>query len=278
MILRGHYRIDRRLGQGGFGTTFLAVDMDQPSHPRCVVKKLSPLRQDPNTLSAARERFNTEAKVLEQLGTHDQIPRLLAYFEEEQEFYLVQDFVDGDDLRGEITSGRQQSENEVIALLLDILRVLKFVHERNVIHRDIKPSNLIRRRKDRKIVLIDFGAVKEISNLEVNAQGQPNITCDIGTPGYKPIEQENGYPQLSSDIYAVGILGIQALTGLRVHELEKDPSKEIVWRKQAPNVSNTLAQVLNKMVRQNFQERYESATETLDALNKANETTSVVEF
>lgn len=273
-IIRGHYRIEKILGRGGFGITYLAVDIHLPSHPKFVVKQLSPQKDDPDTLLFARERFKKEAKVLERLGEqHDQIPKLLAYFEEKKEFYLIQEFVDGHDLRHEISSGKHLSENEVISLLQDILKVLEFVHQQKVIHRDIKPSNLIRRYSDNKIVLIDFGAIKEISTSEVSAEKELCITCNIGTPGYKPTEQEQGYPKLCSDIYAVGMLGIQALTGLHPCSLEKDYSGDFIWRKHAPQVSNAFAYVLDRMVRQDFQFRYKSATEALIALNVANKTT-----
>ncbi len=163
-IIRGRYRIEKRLRQGGYGMTYLAVDMDLPSFPQCVVKQLSLQSNNHNILLKVRKMFANEAKVLEKLGEkHDKIPKLLGYFEEEnEEFYLVQEFIDGHDLSHEITSGNHLSENQVIAMLQDILTTLEFVHQQNVIHRDIKPSNLIRRKSDGKIVMIDFGAVKEI--------------------------------------------------------------------------------------------------------------------
>ncbi|BAY07460.1 serine/threonine-protein kinase [Calothrix sp. NIES-2098] len=274
-IIRGHYRIQERLGSGGFGITYLAVDIDKPSHSNVVVKQLSLRRNDPENLPLARKLFQREAKVLERLGAKDdRIPELFAYFEENEEFYLVQEFIDGKDLRSEIIPDQPLREEKVIALLQDILKVLEVVHQENVIHRDIKPSNLIRRYSDEKIVLIDFGAVKEISTIEVNANNPPSLTHNVGTPGYTPVEQEQGSPKLSSDIYAVGIVGVQALTGLLPRNLEKDSSGEIIWRKHAPQISNALASVVDKMVCRNYQNRYESATEALTALNKAIEVTS----
>ncbi|MBW4561029.1 MAG: serine/threonine protein kinase [Mojavia pulchra JT2-VF2] len=271
-VIRGHYQIQERLGSGGFGITYLAIDIDRPSHCKFVVKQLSLRNNDFNTLPFARELFEREAKVLERLGKkNDQIPELLAYFEENEEFYLVQEFVDGKDLRSEIIPGQPLPEDNVVVLLQDILKVLEFVHQENVIHRDIKPSNLIRRYSDEKIVLIDFGAVKEISTLEINADNPSSLTHNVGTPGYTPIEQERGHPKLSSDIYAVGILGIQALTGLIPRNLEKNFSGEIIWRKHAPKVTNALASVLDKMVCPSFENRYESATAALTAFTQADQ-------
>lgn len=183
--LRNRYKIIEFLGSGGFGDTYLAEDWDLPGLPQCVVKHLKPKYAEPAVLPIAKSLFNREAGVLYLLGNeHDQIPQLFAHFEENGEFYLVQEFVDGHDLSKELYPGKQLSEAEVVKLLREILEVLVVVHKLNIIHRDIKPQNLMRRGKDGKIVLIYFGAVKEISTLIVNAQGQTSWTVPIGTPGY----------------------------------------------------------------------------------------------
>ncbi len=271
--LGGRYKIVARLGQGGFGTTFIAQDWHLPGNHSCVVKQLKPQATDPLTLQAARRLFDTEAKVLHQLGTHGQIPQLFAYFEENQEFYLVQELVEGDDLSKEIAPGTQRSESQVIALLQEILEILEFVHQHNVIHRDINPHNLIRRKSDGKLVLIDFGAVKQVSTQVLNG-AKTSFTIAIGTPGYRPSEQANGNPKLSSDIYAVGMVGIQALTGLLPQALPTNPDTcEISWRDRV-SVSPQFAKVLDKMVRYDFRERYPSATAALLALKDLTQTTS----
>ncbi len=262
----GRYHIIEHLGRGGFGQTYLAEDRQMPAHPRCVVKQLKPLSAKPAVLQIASRLFNKEAEVLYKLGSHDQIPRLLAHFEENQEFYLVQEFVEGHDLSGEISPGKRLSEDEVIALLRDVLQVLVFVQQNHVIHRDIKPANLIRRASDGKIVLIDFGAVKEVSTTGVNSQQPMNPTVNIGTEYYKPGEQAAGQPRFCSDIYAVGIIAIQALTGTHPSQLPKDAtSGEVAWRDRV-QVSERLAKVLDKMVRYHFRERFQSAADALREL------------
>ncbi len=267
-ILDGRYEVISFLGKGSFGTTYLAIDRRMPDKDKCVVKHFTPMGTDANTLLICRRLFDTEAQVLNRLGAHDLIPRLLAHFEEEEEFYLVEEYIEGNDLSHEIKAGDKWSEIEVIALLQNILKALEFVHENNVIHRDIKPSNLIRRQKDNKVVLIDFGAVKQIGSQTLNQQGKTTSTVAIGTPGYMPSEQTQGQPRPCSDIYAVGIMGIQALTGIEAIRLKKDTqSGEIVWRDQA-QVSQQLAEILEKMVKYDFRQRYHSATEVLQALNK----------
>jgi serine/threonine protein kinase len=266
-ILRNRYQVLRHLGTGGFADTYLAQDRDLPGYPQCVIKNLKPTSPNPEVLPIARRLFETEAQVLYLLGQHEQIPKLLAHFEENGEFYLVQEFVDGHDLGNELLPGKRLSEHEVVQLLRGILEGLVIVHQRNIIHRDIKPQNLMRRRTDGKIVLIDFGAVKEIGTLAVNSQGQVRSTITIGTPGYMPNEQANCDPKLCSDIYAVGVIGIQALTGLLPQQLLQDPTTgELIWRNYV-QVSDQLANVLSKMVCYHFSQRYQSATEALQALN-----------
>ncbi|MFP5274280.1 protein kinase domain-containing protein [Coleofasciculus sp.] len=266
--LGGRYKIESQLGIGGFGQTFLAQDLHLPGHPQCVIKQLKPKTTDAASLETARRLFDTEAQVLYQLGHHDQIPRLLAHFEENQEFYLAQELILGNPLTQEFKKGQQWLESQTIALLQDILHVLAYVHEQNVIHRDIKPSNLIRRQQDGKIVLIDFGAVKQVTTQFSHPQsGQTNLTISIGTQGYVPKEQLGGQPRFSSDVYAVGILGIQALTGTHPRVLRENPETgEIQWRDLAPHVNLNLAEILDQMIRYDFRDRYQTATEALFAL------------
>ena len=274
-ILDRRYEIISKLGQGSFGTTYLAIDRKLPDRDRCVVKHFSPLATDTNSLFHARRLFETEAKTLNRLGNHNQIPRLLAHFEEDQQFYLVQEYVAGNDLSSEIIRNKQWDEKDVISLLLDILEVLQFVHQNNVIHRDIKPSNLIRRHHDGKIFLVDFGAVKQISSPTINSQGQKVQTIGIGTNGYMPSEQSQGYPELCSDIYAVGIIGIQALTGLAVNHLTMDSvTREICWNQQK-QVSPKFTEVLKTMVKYDFRQRYKSANEALEALQNITSSKSI---
>ncbi|NET70935.1 MAG: protein kinase, partial [Sphaerospermopsis sp. SIO1G2] len=267
--LRQRYQIIRVLGSGTFGDTYLAQDLDLPGHPQCVVKHLQikPPKNTIEVLSVARRLFKTEAEVLQKLGTHDQIPQLLAFFEENDQFYLVQEFVNGEDLSREIYPKNKLPEHQVKKLLKEILEVLVIVHQQNIIHRDLKPQNIMRRSADGKIILIDFGAVKE--TMMVNAQGQTMLTVPIGTPAYMPSEQAAGTPKFASDIYAVGMLGIYALTGIRPHKLPRDPTNgEVIWRNWA-NVSEEFASILTKMVHYHFSARYQNAMEALQALTPA---------
>ncbi|MCW5312851.1 protein kinase [Nostoc sp. KVJ3] len=263
-LLDHRYQVIRVLAMGGFGQTYIAQDTRRPGNPICVVKHLKP-GTDPRVFDTAKRLFNSEAETLEKLGNHDQIPRLLAYFDENQEFYLVQEYIEGHTLAEELISGKDWNETQVIQMLQEVLEILEFVHRQGVIHRDIKPDNIIRRASDNKLVLVDFGAVKQLRTQMVTVGGQPSPTVVIGTPGYMPTEQGQGKPRPNSDIYSLGIIAIQALTGLQPTELQEDPETgEIIWQ-QSVTVNHQLAAVLSKMVRYHFKDRYQSTTEALQA-------------
>jgi serine/threonine protein kinase/predicted Zn-dependent protease len=281
-VLGKRYQILSELGVGGFGRTFLAVDLHLPKDNRCVVKQLQPDSDDPFTLETARRLFAKEAEILQQLGNHPQIPQLFAYFEEDRQFYLVQEYIAGHELASELTYHdgqqiirQQYNDRQTITLLQEILEILQFVHQNNVVHRDLNPHNLIRRHSDNKLVLIDFGAVKQITTQILSHYRQNNskrVTVSIGTSGYLPSEQANGNPRFSSDLYAVGIIGIRALTGALVEELQIDPQTgEIDWQNLGNNsqlIPKDLQQFLDRSIRYDYRQRYPSAMEALEVIKQ----------
>ncbi|VEP14507.1 Serine/threonine-protein kinase B (fragment) [Hyella patelloides LEGE 07179] len=182
-FLGGRYRVIQALGEGGFAKTYIAEDHHRPGHPKCIVKFLKPTRKDSDFMATARRLFKKEAEILEKLGKHEQIPRLLAHFEENKKFYIIQEFIEGHTLSQKLASKHRWSEEQVILMLQDVLQILKFVHSHRVIHRDIKPSNLIKRQKDSRLVLIDFGVVKEIGNSRILSAPSGQETIAIGTQG-----------------------------------------------------------------------------------------------
>ncbi|KST70316.1 serine/threonine-protein kinase [Mastigocoleus testarum] len=262
-ILASRYKIIKFLGAGGFGQTYIAEDTHRPGNPICVVKHLKPINSQTYYLETSKRFFQKEAEALEKLGNYPQIPRLLAYFEEENEFYLIQEFIDGNLLNSEFKPGCCWSENQVMQMLQEILEILHFVHSNGVIHRDLKPGNIIRRQEDNKLVLIDFGIIKEISMQLTAAKTQMATSVIIGTAGYMPPEQARGKPRFSSDIYALGVIAIQAITGFQ--ELKEDANGEIEWQSHT-QVNPQLAVILSNMVRYQFQDRYKSAQEVLDVI------------
>ncbi len=268
--IQGRYYVVKQLGRGGVGVTFLAQDR-QCFDSQCVVKQLKPKTDNPKTLEIARRLFNREAEIMNRLGHCDRIPRLLAYFEHNNDFFLVQELIEGHDLSQEIISGKPWSEAQAIDLLENVLEVLLIVHQHNAIHRDLKPSNLMRRSQDRKIVLIDFGSVKQVSTQIINAAGQVKQTVAVGTKSYMPMEQMMGRPGFYSDIYALGMITIQALTGTKPQKLATDEEGEIIWRNQLNSQLNhrpKLLDILDKMVRYRYQERYPSAEVVLSELKQ----------
>jgi serine/threonine protein kinase len=280
-VISGRYQIIQPLGSGGFGQTFLAEDLQLPDRPQCVVKRLKPSSNDAFVLQTASRLFEAEARVLHRLGSHDRIPRLLAHLEENNEFYLVQDLIDGYELTQDLMPvaraadgypiGRM-NEAQAIAFLLDVLETLVFVHQQGAIHRDIKPANLMRRSRDGKLVLIDFGAVKQVGTAIAS---NSILTVAIGTDGYMPNEQAIGKPRPCSDLYAVGAIAIQGLTGVAPSILAEDiETGELAWR-QSPvhasfqyrtHISDELAQVIDKLVKYDFRDRYQSAADVLTAV------------
>ena len=264
-ILRQRYKIIERIGGGGFGDTYLALDLDFPGERQCVVKHLSPKNSDPEAVAIAKRLFEDEAKCLSLLGEHDHIPRLYSYFEEDGQFYLVQEFIKGQNLASEFQTGKRWNEEETVNFLQELLEILTFVHQQTppVIHRDIKPANIMRGDRDGKLVLIDFGAVKE--KLTVDKHEQTDLTISIGTPPYMAPEQGMGRPEQCSDIYAVGILGIQALAGLTSKDLLKDLDKLKQILDKLP-INPQLKYVLNRMVSFQYKNRFADASEALQAL------------
>lgn len=264
LVGNGRFKIIKFLGAGAFGETYLAEDTHD-FHRQNALKLFSLARGNPN-FNKAKELFDREAKVLKELTESPQnnlIPRYKAYFSDNQDLYLAQEFIDGDTLRHELQSQKKFNENETAKLLDDVLNALSFIHSKNIIHRDIKPDNLIRRKTDNKIVMIDFGAVKQKVTQLVPTPG-----TKIHTKGYAPPEQEkNGEAESYSDIYALGMTALEALTGVEPEKL-KDATGKVVWPSQV-QVSDKLKKILEKMVEHNYKHRDQSAEEVLQKLKLA---------
>lgn len=265
-LFRDRYKILQPLGRGGFGVTFLAKDVVLPGGPLCVIKQLCPKATNPVVLRRASERFEREAKILSQLGSHAQIPQLLNYFEEDGEFYLIQEYVRGNTLAKEVRNHGVQSEASVKRFLREVLPLLDFVHQHQVIHRDIKPPNIIRCQDDGRLVLIDFGAVKEqIAQFGESTQKAPT-THFIGTVGFSPPEQLALRPIYASDIYAIGVTCLYLLTGKPPLEFDYDPETgEILWQ-DVVRVSEHFGKILTKMLKISPRDRYQSVNQVIRAL------------
>ncbi|MBD2431470.1 MULTISPECIES: bifunctional serine/threonine-protein kinase/formylglycine-generating enzyme family protein [Fischerella] len=273
-LLKNRFRVQEVIGEGGFGKTYLAQDVDRLD-AACVIKQFFPQVQGTAARTKAAELFKEEAKRLFELGeNHSQIPRLLAYFEQGSSLYLVQEFIEGETLLSYLKH-KAFSETEIWGLLFDLLPVLQFVHEHSVIHRDIKPENIIRRKSDSKLVLIDFGGAKQVTQTSLARQG-----TGIFTIGYAPSEQMAGYATPASDLYALGATCVRLLTRcLAVQDAYgtlHDPLYDVVnaqwlWREilneQGVKISEKLETILDKLLKHFVKERYQSAAEVLRDLN-----------
>ena len=266
-LFRERYQIIKVLAAGGFGVTYLAQDGGIPGNPLCVIKQLCPKVSNPLALERAKRRFRKEAKVLAKVGSHSQIPRLLDYFTINDGFYLVQEYIAGQVLTKEVRRYGPQSERHVKQFLQEILPVVKFIHQCRIIHRDIKPPNIIRCADDGRLVLIDFGAVREcLGELGEGSYHTP-ITQFVGTPGFAPPEQQALRPTYSSDIYALGMTCLFLLTGKTPIEFDSDPRTGNVLWQHLVSASDHFTTVLDKMLKPDVVDRYETADELMRSLS-----------
>ncbi len=260
LLLAQRYRAFRILGQGGFGRTFRAVDEFKPSRPLCVIKQFLPQAQGTNNVQKAAELFEQEAVYLENLGKHDQIPELLAHFTQDTHQYLIQQYIPGQNLAQALVEDGVFNESAIWQVLRDILSVLQFVHQNNVIHRDIKPENIIRRENDNKLVLVDFGASKVTENLGLSVTGTV-----IGSAEYTAPEQAKGKPKFASDLYSLGVTCLHLLTNISPFDLYSVEEGDWVWRDFLVDnpVSDKLGNILDKLVESAIKRRYQSVEEVL---------------
>ncbi|MBW4503576.1 MAG: serine/threonine protein kinase [Scytonema hyalinum WJT4-NPBG1] len=271
--LRNRYRIIQPLGGGGFGRTFLAEDEDKLNE-YCVVKQLAPQVKGTNALLKATELFQEEARRLQQLGEHPQIPTLYAYFRHDNYLYLVQQFIEGQTLRQELKQQGVFSQEKIWEVLSELLPILKFIHERQVIHRDIKPENIIRRSPRGDLVLIDFGVAKQLTATSLEQTG-----TTIGSFGYAPMEQMkygSAYP--ASDLFSLGATCFNLLTGIHPSHLYMEQGYGWVmhWREHVKSpLSAQLVQVLDKLLQKDIEHRYQSADEVLQDLHQKPQPASI---
>ncbi len=263
--LRDRYLAIVPIGQGGFGRTFKAIDEDKPAKPFCVIKQFFPQVQGTTAGQKAAELFTQEAIVLEQLN-HPLIPKLLAYFiTPDNRQYLVQEFIDGRNLKAELEAEGIFSPAKISELLITLLSTLDYVHKlgSGFIHRDIKPENIIRRDQDRKLYLVDFGAAKIRAPEQAGLQG-----TTIGTPEFMAPEQAWGRAFPCSDLYSLGLMCIHLLTGKSPFDLFDENLDQWTWRNSlSQSIDPILGTVLDKLIAHKPIDRYQTAQEALTALD-----------
>ncbi len=282
LILDNRYLTLRLLGQGGFGAAFLACDRRMPNLRHCVIKQFQPPADfSPQQLAVAQSLFEREGEVLADLGNnHPQIPDLYAFFslavpnkqtgKSQEFFYLVQEFVDGEDLETELARRGPFSEAEVLEVLQEMLKILKFVHAHGSIHRDIKPSNIMRHRNG-TLYLLDFGAVKQVTKGS-GVQGSTGIY----SLGYAPPEQTSGgqvFP--ATDLYALAVTCIHLLTGTPPAQLFDAYTNTWKWRAYA-DVDDRLAATLDRMLLAAPNQRMQDVDEVLAALQPSSRSAQAI--
>ena len=266
LLLCDRYQILRFIGKGGFGRTFLAADVSSLQPSLCVIKQLHSKRQKS---SMGKKLFEREARILGEIGNHPQIPQLIDYFEYRQQFYLVQEYIYGQNLKQEVRGQGVLDESQTRQTLRELLLILQTVHSHNIIHRDIKPSNIIRRHKDGKLILIDFGLVEEqISNFTTDDIDQIVLSeHSVGTRGFAPPEQLALRPVYASDIYSLGVTCIYLMTGKTPEDIGLNPmTGEIMWLKDL-DISKSFGNILLTMLNVSVENRYQTAEEVLQALD-----------
>ena len=262
LLLKERYRALKPIGSGAFGKTFLGVDEDLPFKPRRVIKQFSSDASLGSNRQKAKDLFEREAVQLYQLGKHPQIPELFAHFEQDGQLYLVQEFIDGQNLAEELATEGCFSEAKIRQILESVLPILKFVHKNQVIHRDIKPENLIRRSEDQQIVLVDFGAAKLATGSVLFKTGTM-----IGTPEYVAPEQLAGRAIFASDLYGLGTTCLRLLTQMSPFDLFDTSQNRWTWQ-SAPiqPISSRLAAILDRLIEPATNHRYASADQVLTDL------------
>ena len=268
LLLENLYYAIKPIGAGGMGRTFLAQEKN--SEKRVVIKQFFPQNFGTENSHKAAQLFRQEANRLEELGHHPQIPQLLDSFQQEGQQYLVQEYIEGQNLAQELAEKGPFSERKINQLLKDILPVLEFIHSHNVIHRDIKPENIIRRVSPTssnlgqgQLVLVDFGAAKFTSNTTLGKTG-----TIIGSAAYTAPEQVRGKAIFSSDLYSLAVTCIHLLTQVPPFDLFDSSEDVWVWRSFLKNkVRDRLGNILDKMLQSGTKKRYKSAREILDELN-----------
>ena len=265
-IILERYRIIELINGTPGSRSYLGEDASQSNFERYVVKQFLPPSKDPKLLKVSHSVLETEVKPLEHLARQDdRIQSLSTFFEKNKNFYLVRNYIVGQSLKKEIVPGKKLSWEQVLNILLEVLETLDFIHSRGIIHGNLKPANIIRRESDNKLVLTDFGAPQEaVSNVVASSE-------------YMPIEQTYRNAQLNSDIFTLGIIAIEALTGLTAREITSQKNQKnadaekIIWHPRSYKVNPKFANIIDKMVHLNYQNRYQSVKDLLKDLQAINQ-------
>ncbi|MEL6552939.1 MAG: serine/threonine-protein kinase [Cyanobacteria bacterium J06621_11] len=271
-LFRNRFKIVRRLGGGGFSTAYLAEETIENYASPCVIKHLRYKRKPSTAVTntnvsiqkeRSQRRFQKEARIMARIGRHDQLPCLLDHFIDNEQFYLVQEYIPGPTLQQLLHQNGPFNEAQIKTFLQDIIPIIRYVHRHNLLHLDIKPANIIRRERDQKLVLIDFGAVRRYASQDAEHKPEPGT----GTVGFAASEQFAGMPTPASDIYGLGVTCLYLLTGCNPLDLATSPKGQNLRWQESVIVSDHLNKILHKMLAPEAKQRFQSVDELERALN-----------
>jgi eukaryotic-like serine/threonine-protein kinase len=275
IFINRQYEVLQQLGSGNFSQTYLAKNLQHPEQGRVVLKVLKPRLLDTRFVALAKMLFAQEVQILKGLGGHGSIPSLLAEFDEEEETGLVQTFIEGISVQDAFRRNLFWDEAQLVNFLTTTLSTLGFLHEAGFVHCDLNPAHWIQPFENKSLVLIDFdGARKlraaEAPDLNGNWKGEPDLTAAfaIGTSGYMAPEQIQGYADCRSDLYALGLIAIQGVTGRSPSHLSRNSQGEVRWQPLRP-IRIELVDILTHLVRYRAEDRYSSAAEALRDVNES---------
>jgi eukaryotic-like serine/threonine-protein kinase len=265
-VIGGRYKLIEDLGKGRWSKTYLAEDLAMPNYSLCVVKQFQIEKAHRSNWQEVKNYLSVQAVIWQTLGSHPQITQLLACFEENDSYYLVQKYVEGQTISQRLTEKLRLGEKQVIALLQDTLLILAAIHKQGVIHRAIKPSNLVIRKSDRRIVLIDFGIINAITDRLITQINSTKLMTEEND--YYPSEQIVGNYTASADIYALGMMAIQALTETEPHLLPFNPSVKTLLAEHNTKIDSKLVKIIDRMTNIDPESGYNSATQVLEDLER----------
>jgi serine/threonine protein kinase len=270
MPLNGRFQVIEILAAKLWTRTYRAQDLHRPSQPDCIITHLKAIPIVPNYRAAIRDLFGREVTVLEQVGSHAQIPSLLTWFEDEHGFYAVQEYVTGRSLSLDLLPQQPWTPAQVWQWLNSVLEPLAWVHQHGSIHGNLKPENLLRQENGQWLA-IDFSSLGVLQQTLMAAHGLFVPPRAAAQQGYQPLEQLQGLACAASDVYALGMMAVQALTGVKPVDFQVDPdSIKILWQDHLPDTATPLQHqlipILENMVQWDLPQRYGNAQEVLLAL------------
>ena len=259
-ILKNRYKIQKLINTGGMASVYKALDIEK-DNAICAVKEMLPNAEiSPDNKDYLIKRFKTEAEILQRVR-HTNLPIVTDYFIDNENYYLVMDYIEGQDLKDIIDLYPEGIPESLVAKWTgQLLDALDFLHNQDppIVYRDLKPENIMVKNSGQEIVLIDFGLARPV-NPKIH-----KVMTVVGTPAYAPEELYHGKPEPRSDLYSLAATMHNLLTGdLSTRPFSYKPLREI-----KPEISEELEAVVIKALERDAENRFKNAREMKEALDK----------